>query len=72
MNVEKNSCLMLLIVGVKASLRASMAIGLQASKREAPKARYVSTLSLLSLSVCENHELTKSSRMKTNRLTQTL
>ena len=36
-------------VGVRATFRASVAIGLQASNREAPSARYVSTLSLLSL-----------------------
>ena len=38
-----------LMLGVRARRRASRAIGLQASKREAPKARYISTLSLLSL-----------------------
>ena len=38
-----------LMLGVRASRRASRAMGLHASKREAPKARYISTLSLLSL-----------------------
>lgn len=40
---------MLLMVGVNANLRASIAIGLHASAREAPKAKNTSTLSLLSL-----------------------
>jgi len=40
---------MLLIVGVNANLRASIAIGLHASTREAPKAKNTSTLSLFSL-----------------------
>lgn len=38
-------------VGVRAILSASSAIGLHASNREAPSARYVSTLSLLSLHI---------------------
>ena len=38
-------------VGVRATLSASVAIGLHASNREAPSARYVSTLSLLSLHI---------------------
>ena len=38
-----------LMLGVRARRRASRAMGLHASKREAPKARYISTLSLLSL-----------------------
>jgi hypothetical protein len=38
-------------LGVRATLRASVAIGLHASNREAPNARYVSTLSLLSLHI---------------------
>lgn len=40
---------MLLIGGVSARRRASMAIGRQASMRVAPKARYISTLSRFSL-----------------------
>lgn len=38
-------------LGVRATLRASVAIGLHASNREAPNTRYVSTLSLLSLHI---------------------
>jgi hypothetical protein len=38
-------------VGMRAILRASVAMGLHASNREAPSARYVSTLSLLSLHI---------------------
>lgn len=38
-------------VGVRATLSASVVIGLHASNREAPSARYVSTLSLLSLHI---------------------
>ena len=55
---------MLLIVGVNANLRASIAIGLHASTREAPKAKNTSTLSLFSLHVvsklvkCENEQET--------------
>ena len=45
---------MLLIVGVNANLRASIAIGLHASTREAPKAKNTSTLSLFSLPVVLN------------------
>ena len=39
------------MVGVSARRRASRAIGVQASNRDAPKARYISTLSRLSLEV---------------------
>jgi len=46
---------MLLIVGVSANLRASIAIGLHASTREAPKAKNTSTLSLFSLHVVSMH-----------------
>lgn len=41
--------LMLLIGGVKATLRACMTIGRHASVRDAPNARYISVLSLFSL-----------------------
>ena len=40
-----------LMLGVRARRSASRAMGLHASKREAPNARYISTLSLLSLYV---------------------
>ena len=48
-NIAEGTHLMVLTVGVSARRRPSVAMGLQASSREAPKARYVSTLSLFSL-----------------------
>ena len=51
---EGSTDLIWLIVGVSASLNADFAMGLQASNRDAPKARYVSVLSRFSLYTHQN------------------
>jgi hypothetical protein len=45
------------MVGVRASRRASTAMGLHASALEAPNAKYISTLSPFSLSVKVSNEI---------------
>lgn len=50
MVTSENNYLIWLIVGVSASRRASLAMGIIASSLDAPNARYVSVLSRFSLS----------------------